>query len=82
MHLEEIIVVTYSLSHVQPSVTPWTVVCQAPLSTGPPKEEYWSGLPFLSPGDFPDSEIELAYPARAGGFFTTEPTEGSPGDQY
>ena len=30
--------------------TPWTVACQAPLSTGFSRQEYWSGLPFPSPG--------------------------------
>ena len=40
---------------------------------GFPRQECWSRLPFLSPGDFPDSEIELAHPALAGGFFTPEP---------
>ena len=40
------------------------------------REEYWSGLPFLTPGDFPDPEIEpasLASLALAGRFFTTAP---------
>ena len=41
-------------------MTPWTVACQAPLSMGFPREEYWSRLPFPSPGDFPDSGIEHA----------------------
>ena len=81
MHLEEIIVVTYSLSHVQPSVTPWTVVCQAPLSTGPPKEEYWSGLPFLSPEYFSDPGIEPRF-LVAGRFFTTDPPRGAVSDFY
>ena len=57
--------------------TPWPVVCQAPLSRGFPRREYWSGLPFPSPGDLPDSGIEppsLLSPARAGGFFTTSAT--------
>ena len=40
------------------STTPWTVVCQAPLCMGFPRQEYWSGLPFLSPGDIPDPGIE------------------------
>ena len=40
-----------SLSHVQLFVTPWTLACQAPLSMGFPRQEYWSGLPFPSPGD-------------------------------
>ena len=48
-------------------------VCQAPLSVGSPRQEYWSGLPFPSPGDLPDPGIELTSPALAGGFFTTEP---------
>ena len=48
-------------------MTPWTVTHQAPLSLSQ------SGLPFPSPGDFPDPGIELASPASASGFFTTEP---------
>ena len=54
-------------------VTPWTVAYQAPLSTGFPRQEYWSGLPFPSPGDLSDPGIEPMSPALAGGFFTTEP---------
>ena len=38
--------------------TPWTVTCQAPLSMGFSRQEYWSGLPFLSPGDLPDPGVE------------------------
>ena len=38
--------------------TPWTVAHQAPLSTGFPRQEYWSELPFPTPGDFPDLGIE------------------------
>ena len=38
--------------------TLWTVAHQAPLSMGFSREEYWSGLPFPSPGDFPDPGIE------------------------
>ena len=45
-------------------VTPWTVAHQAPLSMGFPKQEYWNGLPFLSPGDLPNPGIEPASPAR------------------
>ena len=56
-----------------PFVTQWTVACQAPLSKGFPRQEYWSGLPFASPGDLPDSEDEPASPVLAGRFFTTEP---------
>ena len=43
------------------------------LSMGFPRQEYWSGAPFPSPGDFPGSEIEPTSPALAGGFFVTEP---------
>ena len=63
-------------SRVQLFVTPWTVVHQAPLSTGFPGQEYWSGLPFPPPEDLPDSRIEQvspAAPALAGGFFTSVP---------
>ena len=38
--------------------TPWTIACQAPLSMRFPRQEYWSGLPFPSPGDLRDPEIE------------------------
>ena len=44
-------------------VTPWTVACQAPLSMGFSKQEYWSELPFPFPGDLPDPGIEPASPA-------------------
>ena len=54
--------------------TPGTGARQAPLSMGFSRQDYWSGLPFRSPGDLPDPEIELASPALAGGFFTTEPS--------
>ena len=46
---------------------------QAPLSMGFPEQEYWSGLPFLTPGDLPESETEPDSPVSAGEFFTTEP---------
>ena len=52
-------------------VTSWTIACQASLSKGFPREEYWSGLPFPSPGGLPDPEIKLVSPALAGRFFTT-----------
>ena len=45
-------------SHVPFFVTPWTVARQAPLSMRFPMQEYWSGLPFSSPGDLPDPGIE------------------------
>ena len=47
-------VVCSSLSRVQLFATPWTVVRQAPLSMEFSRQEYWSGLPFPSPRDFPD----------------------------
>ena len=56
--------------------SPWTVACQTPLSMGFSRQEYWSGLPFLIPGDLPDPRIEpmsSVSPALAGKFFTTEP---------
>ena len=63
--------------HTQSGLTlcdPWTVVCQAPLSMGFPRQEYWSRLPFPTPGDLPAPGIEPrspASPALAGGFLTT-----------
>ena len=54
--------------------TPWTAAHQAPLSMGFPRKEYWSELPFPSPGDLPDPGIEAASAALAGGFFTAEPS--------
>ena len=39
---------------------PWTVACQAPLSMGFSRQEYWNGLPFLAPGDLPNPGIEPA----------------------
>ena len=72
------------LSHVQLSATPWRLACQAPLSMGFSRQEYWSGLPFPSPGDLPDPGIEpvsLASSALAGRFFTTAP-HGKPLDNH
>jgi len=54
-------------------VTLWTVPCQAPLSVGFSRQEYWSGFPCSPPGNLPDPGIEpmsLTSPALAGGFFT------------
>ena len=53
--------------------TPWTVDQQAPLSMKYSRQEYWSVLPFPSPGDLPNPGIESMPPALAGRFFTTEP---------
>ena len=56
------------------SATPWTVACQAPLSMGFPRQEYWSGFPFPPPGDLPNSGTEPmspVVPALVGRFFIT-----------
>ena len=45
------------------SLQPHTVARQAPLSMGLPKQEYWSGLPFPSPGDLTNPGIEPMFPA-------------------
>ena len=55
--------------------TPWTVVCQAALSMGFPRQEYWSGLPFLSPGHLSYPRIKPVSPALASRLFTAEPPE-------
>ena len=51
-----------SLSRVRLVVTPWTVAYQAPPSMGFSRQEYWSGVPFLSPGDLPNLGIKLRSP--------------------
>ena len=51
------------LSHFQLFMTPWTLASQAPLSMGFSRQEYWSGLPFPSPEDLPNSGIEPRSPA-------------------
>ena len=53
-------------------VTPWTATCQAPLSMGFSGQEYWSGLPFPSPGDLPDLGIEPGSSALQADFLPTE----------
>ena len=61
--------------------TPWTVARQTPLSIGFSRQEYWSVLPFPSPGNLPDPGIKAMCPAAlalAESFFTTEP----PGKPY
>ena len=55
------------------SVTLLTVARQVPRSTGFLRKEYWSGLPFPSPRDLPNSGIKPTSPALAGGFFTIDP---------
>ena len=54
-------------------MTSWTVVHQAPLSMKFSRQEYWKGLTFPSPGDFPYpgiSPVSLLHPELAGRFFT------------
>ena len=60
------------ISYVQLFATSWTVACQASLLMGFPMQEYWSRLPFLTPGDLPEPGIEPTSPALAGKFFTIE----------
>ena len=62
-----------SLTHVWLFVTPWTVAHSAPLSMGFPKQEYWSGLPFSSPGDLHHPEIEFGSPTLQVDSLPTEP---------
>ena len=62
-----------SLSHVQLFVTPWTVAYKAPPSMEFSRQEYWSGLPFPSPGDLPDSGIEPKSPTLQADVLPSEP---------
>ena len=55
------------------SVTPWTVAHQAPLSIGFPGQEYWSGVPFPSPGDLPDPGIKPRSPVLQADSLPSEP---------
>ena len=64
------------LSHIWLFATLWTIAHQTPLFVEFSRQEYWSGLPFSSPGDLLDPGIEPvspASPALAGEFFTTAP---------
>ena len=56
--------------------TPWIVACQASLSMGFPRQEYWSGLPFPSPGDLPQPAVEPRSSAwQADSLLLSEPPE-------
>ena len=57
----------------------WTVVCQAPLSMEFSRQEYWSGLPFPSPGDLPNPGIKSRSPALQDDSLPYEPP-GKPGN--
>jgi len=67
-----------SLSRVRLFATPWTVAHQAPLSMGFSRQEYWSGLPFPSPGDLLDPGIEPTSPALWEDVLTSEPPGQTP----
>ena len=66
------------LSRVQLFTTPWTVAYQAPQSMEFSRQEYWSGLPFPSPGDLPNPGIEPRSPALETDALPYEP----PGKPY
>ena len=85
MILFEDFVVVLWLSHVQLFATPWTVACQAPLYMGFSRQEYWSKLPFPSPGYLLDPEIEpvsAASPALQADFFFFFFTSELPGKPW
>ena len=67
------VTVFQSLNHAQLFATPRTVAHQAPLSMGFPRQEYWSDLPFPSPGDLPDPRIKLGSPALQADSLWSEP---------
>ena len=65
------------VSHVLLLATPWAINHQATLSIEFSRQEYWSELPFPTPGDLPDPGVEpvsLVFPELAGGFFTISTT--------
>ena len=58
--------------------TPWTAACQAPLSMGFSRQEYWSGYPFPSPGGLPDPGIEPTSPGLHADSLPSEPPGKAP----
>ena len=62
-----------SLSYVWLFVTPWTVAYQAPQSMGFSRQEYWSGVPFPSPGDLPNPGIQPGSPSLQADTLPSEP---------
>ena len=62
-----------SLSRVRLFATPWTVAYQSPLSMGFSRQEYWSGLPFPSPGDLPDPGVKPRSSALQADTLPSEP---------
>ena len=67
------IVLVLSRSVVSDFATPWTITCQAPLSMGFSRKEYWSGLPCPPPGDLPNPGIEPRFPALQADSLPSEP---------
>ena len=65
-----------SLSRVRLFATPWTVAYQAPPPVGFSRQEYWSGLPFPSPGDLPNPGIKPGSPALQADALPSEPPDG------
>ena len=65
-------------SRVPLFLTSWTVACQASLSMDFSRQEHWSGLPFPSPGDFPDPGLEPRSPALQADCLPYEPLGKSP----
>ena len=59
----------------QSCATPWTTARQAPLPMGFSRQEYWSGLPFPSPGDPPDPGAELRSPTLQADSLLSEPNQ-------
>ena len=55
----------------------WIVACQAPMSMGFPRQEYWSGLPFTSPRDLPDPGVKPRSPALQTDSLPSEPPRKS-----
>ena len=62
MKNHDLVLKVKSLSRVQLLATPWNIPYQVPLSMGFSRQEYWSGLPFPTPGDLPDPRINPASP--------------------
>ena len=71
-----------ALRRVRLFATPWTVACQAPPSMGFSRQEYWSWLPFPSPGDLPNPGIEPGSPTLQADTLTFEPPGRSDIDLY
>ena len=74
-HLAPSLPIVKSLSRVRLFATPWTIAHQAPPSMGFSRQEYWSGLPFPSPGDLPDPGIKPRSPALQADTLTSAPPE-------